>query len=219
MAERNTSSVIDESDDASDESDTQEEDEESLTEVASSSTDYASIQNYTEQWVEQLDRGGLYRISNECFDDIPKKWRKLTPVRLAEGNCATWHSNLESKWIKAFLSDVFDKKLNSINVCSTAWALDTLNSDPHDDRVEDGIKSVVMLADAPDQELDGGKWESTLMSGQQGDHIEENTKSVRSKDVPCQPLDVGYTEAQTSVFKAVEESHNVMDDPSINYMY
>ena len=29
------------------------------------STDYASIQNYTEQWVEQLDRGGLYRISNE----------------------------------------------------------------------------------------------------------------------------------------------------------
>ena len=76
-----------------------------------------------------------------------------------------------------------------------------------------------MLADAPDQELDGGKWESTLMSGQQGDHIEENTKSVRSKDVPCQPLDVGYTEAQTSVFKAVEESHNVMDDPSINYMY
>ena len=36
MAERNASSDVDESDNASDESDTQEEDEESLTEVASS---------------------------------------------------------------------------------------------------------------------------------------------------------------------------------------
>ena len=33
--------------------------------VPALSTDYTSIQDYTEQWVEQLDRGGLYRISNE----------------------------------------------------------------------------------------------------------------------------------------------------------
>ena len=72
--------------------------------------------------------------------------------------------------------------------------------------------------DAPDQELDGGKSDSTLMSGQQGHQIEENTKSVKSNDVPCQPLDVGYTEAQTSELKAVEESHNVMNDPSIHLL-
>ena len=48
MAERNTSSDVDESDDASDESDTQEEDKESLTEGASSSEGPNGTEQYTE---------------------------------------------------------------------------------------------------------------------------------------------------------------------------